>query len=241
MAEFKLSAVEISTGPDPRLVLIWLHGLGADGHDFEPIVEELQLPFAARFVFPHAPVRPITINSGMPMRAWFDILTLSRSGPEDESAIRKSAAKVTELIDQEIERGVRSSQIVIAGFSQGGALALHLGLREPRPLAGIMALSAFLPLATRLAAEKSPSNSNTPMFIAHGTDDQIIEIGFAERSLETLRAAGYGPQWRAYAMGHGLCLEEIRDIADWLGQIEARATRDPDRAGRQSPDDVSGP
>ena len=219
-----LDIVEVATGDSPRLSVILMHGLGADGHDFEPIVPELHLPFAARFVFPHAPVRPITINNGFAMRAWFDILSLSRDGAEDEAAIRQSAASVARLIDQEIERGQAASRIVLAGFSQGGALALHLGLREERPLAGILALSAFLPLASTLKDEKSMANAQIPIFMAHGTADPVIELPFAEKSLGVLRANDYEPVFRTYPMGHSVCPAEIADISDWLSQVENSAT-----------------
>ncbi len=223
MSEQYLEAIEVSTGEAPRLGIIWLHGLGADGHDFEPIVPELRLPFAARFVFPHAPERSITINNGMRMRAWFDILTVSRNGAEDEPAIRDSAARVQRLIDREIERGLRAEQIVLAGFSQGGALALHLGLRETRPLAGIMALSAFLPLAATLADERSDANADVPIFWGHGAADPIIELAFAERSLGHLRANDYEVQFETYPMAHSVCPEEITAIGAWLRDLAAPA------------------
>lgn len=221
--EHLLESIEVCTGGTPRLGIIWLHGLGADGHDFEPIVSALDLPFAARFVFPHAPTRPITINNSMRMRAWFDILSLSRDGAEDEAAIRASSASVRSLIDREIARGLDSTQVVLAGFSQGGALALHLGLREPRRLGGIMALSAFLPLAWTLATEKSTANAEIPILMAHGTADPVIEIAFAVKSMRHLEAEGYMPLWKTYAMGHNVIPEEIVDIAAWLRDVERRA------------------
>ena len=211
-----LPCVEIETGLSPELVVIWLHGLGADGHDFEPIVPELELPFAARFVFPHAPRRPITINQRLPMRAWFDILTIERGGPEDVAAIRDSALAVEALIERERAAGFSARQIVLAGFSQGGALALHTGIRFEETLAGILALSAFVVMPQTLAAERHTANAATPIFMAHGLEDPIIEIGFAESSLEVLRAHGYTPEWHTYTMAHAVCAAEIEDVSAWL-------------------------
>src|SRR5262245_60490506 len=197
-----LDAIEITTDPEPRLSVLWLHGLGADGHDFEPIVPELRLGFAVRFVFPHAPVRAVTINRGMAMRAWYDILGFDRRAKEDAAGIRASAAAVTELVDREVERGVPSDRIVLAGFSQGGAIALHTALREPRPLAGILALSTYLPLGATLAAERSAANGRVPIFMAHGTDDGVVPLELAETSRSVLEALGYAIEWRAYPMAH---------------------------------------
>lgn len=221
MSEQRLDTVEVQTGPEPRLCVVWLHGLGADGHDFEPLVPQLQLPFAARFVFPHAPVRSITINGGMPMRAWFDILTLMRGGAEDAAGIASSAAAVAKLIDAEQARGFTPDRIVLAGFSQGGAMALHVGLRYPQRLSGIMALSAFVPQSGRLGAEADKAYSDMPILMAHGTQDAVIEPAFAELGREQLKAAGFAPQWRSYPMGHALCAEEVQDIADWLKERAA--------------------
>jgi phospholipase/carboxylesterase len=203
--------------------VIWLHGLGADGHDFEPIVPELRLAFAARFVFPHAPVRPVTINGGMEMRAWYDILGFDRHAAEDAPGIRASAAALTELIDNEIERGMPADRIVLAGFSQGGAIALHTALREPRKLGGVMALSTYLPLATTLAAERSAASSGLPIFIAHGSADNVLPLALGESSRRALEAAGYRVEWHAYPMAHSVCLEEILAIGAWL---TARAPRE---------------
>jgi phospholipase/carboxylesterase len=219
MSASGLEYIEVETGAEPRLCVIWLHGLGADGHDFEPIVAELRLPFAARFVFPHAPVRPITINGGMPMRAWFDVLSLVRGGPEDARAIEASAAAVARLIDEQGARGFVPERIVLAGFSQGGALALHAGLRYPRRLAGIAALSAFVPLAKRLGAEANRQYADLPIFMAHGSQDHVIELAFAELGRDQLRAAGFAPAWHSYPMAHAVCPEEIRAIAQWLGDL----------------------
>ena len=214
-----LDAIEITTGPKPRLAVLWLHGLGADGHDFEPIVPELGLSVPVRFVFPHAPVRPVTINGGMAMRAWYDILGFDRRAREDAAGIRASAAAVTELVDHEIERGMSSDRIVLAGFSQGGAIALHTALREPRPLAGVLALSTYLPLAATLASERSAANARLPLFMAHGTDDGVLPLQLAETSRGALEALGYAVEWHAYPMAHSVCMEEIGAIGAWLAAL----------------------
>lgn len=219
----QLPCVEVATGPDARLAVIWLHGLGADGHDFEPIVPELGLGFAARFVFPHAPVRPVTINAGLPMRAWYDIVSIDRAAPEDEAGIRASAAAVSRLIDAEAERGTAPGRIVLAGFSQGGAIALHAGLRERRRLAGLLALSTYLPLAGTLEAERSPESLELPIFVAHGTEDPVVPFAFGEASRERLSAAGHAVEWHAYGIGHGVAADEIRAIGAWLTSLAARA------------------
>ena len=211
-----LDSIEITTGGAPELAVLWLHGLGADGHDFEPIVPELGLEFPVRFVFPHAPVRPVTINGGLPMRAWYDILGFERGAQEDAAGIRASAAAVTALIDREVERGMAPQRIVLAGFSQGGAIALQTGLRHRERLAGIMALSTYLPLAATLAAEASDANRAVPIFMAHGRLDGVIPIERAIRSRDALRAAGYDVEWHEYRMDHAVCAEEIGDIAAWL-------------------------
>jgi phospholipase/carboxylesterase len=217
-------AIEIETGRAPDAAVIWLHGLGADGHDFEPVVPELRLPprLAVRFVFPHAPVRPVTINMGMPMRAWYDILQLG-GGTEDDAGIRASQALVEGLIERENSRGVQARRIVLAGFSQGGAIALQTGLRHPEPLGGILALSTYLPLAATLAAERGAANRNLPVFMAHGTLDPMIPIARARASRASLEALGYAVQWQEYAMPHSVCGEEIADIAAWLVRLLAPA------------------
>ena len=211
-----LTAVEIETGPAPSLAVIWLHGLGADGHDFEPIVPELKLGFAVRFVFPHAPVRPVTINGGMAMRAWYDILGFDRKAREDDAGIRASATAVTALIDRELERGLHADRVVLAGFSQGGAIALHTALREPRALGGVIALSTYLPLAGTLAVERSAANERLPIFMAHGTSDNVLPLALGESSRRTLEAQGYAVEWHAYPMAHSVCREEVSAIGAWL-------------------------
>jgi phospholipase/carboxylesterase len=209
--------VELETAAGADASVIWLHGLGADGHDFEPVVPELRLPPAlgVRFVFPHAPVRPVTLNMGMRMRAWYDIVQLG-GGPEDGDGIRASQALTEGLIARERERGVAPGRIVLAGFSQGGAIALHTGLRHAKRLAGILALSTYLPLADSLAAQAGAANRDLPIFMAHGRFDDVIPLERARQSRERLESLGYAVAWREYAMPHSVCGEEIADIAAWL-------------------------
>lgn len=218
-----LETLELETGPRPTAAVIWLHGLGADGYDFEPIVPELDLPAApaVRFVFPHAPMRPITINGGAVMRGWYDVMSLDGVRREDDAGVRASQASVDELIARELARGVPAARLILAGFSQGGAIALQTGLRHHERLAGIMALSTYLPLAATLAAEASAANRDVPIFMAHGRDDGLIPIERATISRETLRAAGYKLEWHDYAMEHAVCREEIEDIAAWLRRVLA--------------------
>ena len=197
----RLDAIEIETGPAPGRSVIWMHGLGADGHDFVPIVPELGLPAApaARFVFPHAPMRPVTINAGMVMRAWYDVFELG-AGPEDEAGIRASQALVEALIAREQSRGVAAGGIVLAGFSQGG----------------VMALSCHVPLARTLAAETSAASLDVPLFMAHGIYDDLIPVALARRSRDLLQKLGYRVEWREYPMAHSVSAEEIGDISRWL-------------------------
>ena len=210
-----MEAVEINTGPNPQTAVLWLHGLGADGHDFEPIVPELRLPKPVRFVFPHAPVRPVTINQGMRMRAWYDIFQFG-GGPEDDAGVRASQTLLEELIRQQ---PMPAERIVLAGFSQGGAIALQTALRYPERLAGVMALSTYLPLNASLAVERSPANQELPIFMAHGHYDDIIPLRRAEQSKEVLEKLGYKVEWKAYPMPHSVCPEEIGDIARFLLRI----------------------
>ena len=214
-----LETIDIETGPRPQLAVIWLHGLGADGHDFEPIVPALGLGAPVRFVFPNAPVRRVTINGGMPMRAWYDVFGWGRNVPEDSTGIRASAAAVTRLIDREVERGIPSEHVVLAGFSQGGAIALHTALREPRRLGGVLALSTYLPLAGSLAAERAPANAAVPIFMAHGTDDAVLPIALAESSRRALESQGYVVDWRVYPMGHTVTMDEVAAISAWLSAL----------------------
>ncbi|MBV8030197.1 MAG: dienelactone hydrolase family protein [Betaproteobacteria bacterium] len=215
-----MDEIEIETGANPDAAVIWLHGLGADGHDFEPIVPELRLPAALRlrFVFPHAPIQPVTINGGMRMRAWYDILQLG-GGPEDEKGIRASQGLLGKLIEREKSRGIPASRIVLAGFSQGGAIVLQAALRYPERLAGVLALSTYLPLAAKLAEERHAANAALPIFMAHGSYDDIIPLARAERSRELLEAAGYRVQWHAYPMPHSVCAPEIADLSRFLQDI----------------------
>jgi phospholipase/carboxylesterase len=214
-------AVEIETGANPTGAVIWLHGLGADGHDFEPIVPELVRPGerALRFVFPHAPIRPVTLNGGFAMRAWYDIVSLERRGPEDEAGIRASQATVEALIRRENARGIATSRIVLAGFSQGGSVALFAGTRYAEKLAGIMGLSCYLLLAGRLAAERSSANQATPIFLAHGLEDPIVAPLLGEQARTALVAAGYAVEWHSYPMPHSVCPQEVADIAQWLRRL----------------------
>jgi phospholipase/carboxylesterase len=213
-----LETVEISTGREPRTAVIWLHGLGADGHDFEPIVPELGMPAApaVRFVFPHAPLQPVTINGGAVMRAWYDV---TGDGRQDAAGIRASQARVEALIARERARGVAARSIVLAGFSQGGAMALQTALRHPERLAGILALSAYLPLPDTLPQEASEANRDVPIFMAHGTQDPLIPLSWAERSRDHLAWLGYALEWREYPMPHAVCAEEIEDAGAWLRRI----------------------
>jgi len=207
-----MEAIEIETGPNPAAAVIWLHGLGADGHDFEAIVPELKLPKPVRFVFPHAPVRPVTINQGMRMRAWYDIFQFG-GGAEDEKGIRESQGLLEALIR---EQPVPARAIVLAGFSQGGAIVLQTALRYPERLAGVIALSTYLPLAGKLKAEKSPANQDLPIFMAHGQYDDLIPLNRAQKSRELLVDTGYKVEWHDYPMPHSVCGEEIADIASFL-------------------------
>jgi phospholipase/carboxylesterase len=210
-----LEALEIETGPSPRAAVIWLHGLGADGHDFEPIVPELGMPAApaVRFVFPHAPLQPVAINRGAVMRAWYDV---TGDGRQDAEGIRASQVRVEALIARERARGIAARSIVLAGFSQGGAMALHTGLRHPERLAGILALSCYLPLPETLEGEASQANRDIPIFMAHGTQDPVIPLSWAMRSRDRLIALGYAVEWHEYPMPHSVCAEEIADVGRWL-------------------------
>jgi phospholipase/carboxylesterase len=214
-----LEAVEIETGKNPTTSIIWMHGLGADGNDFVPIVEELDLPpMPIRFVFPHAPMQPVTINGGMVMRAWYDISDASIRR-EDERGVRASQALIEALIEREKARGTMPDRLVLAGFSQGGAIALQTGLRQPQRLAGIMALSTYVPIAGKLAAEASAANRDTPIFMAHGTQDPIIPLPLAAQSRDLLQSLGHAVEWHRYGMPHSVCAEEVRDIGAWLARV----------------------
>ena len=213
--------IEVGNGP-PTGSIIWLHGLGADGHDFEPIVPELRLPadLSLRFVFPHAPVRPVTLNGGMAMRAWFDIFSLDREGPVDEAGIRASGELLEALIARERDRGIECSRIVTAGFSQGGAIAVHTALRYPERLAGLMALSTYMPLQSAFRAEvidKAPvANQDLPIFVAHGSYDPVLPLQWGRFAADVLVEAGFSVDWYEYPMAHAVCPQEIADIRQWL-------------------------
>jgi phospholipase/carboxylesterase len=215
-----LEVIEIETGARPAASVLWLHGLGADGHDFEPIVPELRLPASlpVRFLFPHAPTRPVTINMGMRMRAWYDILQMG-GGPEDEAGIRASQALVEGLVSNEIKRGIPARRIVLAGFSQGGAIVLQTALRHAERLAGVMALSTYLPLKGHLEKERQAANSDLPVFMAHGQFDNMISLERAVQTRDALGALGYKVEWHEYPMPHSVCPEEIGDIAEFLVRI----------------------
>jgi phospholipase/carboxylesterase len=214
-------AVEIEPHGPAEAAVVLLHGLGADGHDFESLVPEIHLPGmpAIRWVFPHAPVRPVTINGGQRMRAWYDITGFDRRAPQDEAGVRESAQTVRMLLDRERARGIRADRLVLAGFSQGGAVALFAGLRHPERLAGILALSTYLPLADRLAAEAHPANAAVSIFMAHGTHDPVVPLALAEGSHALLKERGYDVDFRTYPMPHSLCVEEVSDISDWLLRV----------------------
>jgi phospholipase/carboxylesterase len=213
-----LPAVEIEPDGPADAAVVLMHGLGADGHDFETLVFELGLPAASaiRWVFPHAPIRPVTLNGGVPMRAWFDILGLDRRSEEDEAGIREAGEQVRALVGRERERGIPAGRIVLAGFSQGGAMALHTALREDERLAGVLALSTYLPLARTVASEAHPSNATVPIFMAHGTVDPIVPIGLGEAARDLLRSQGREVEWHTYPMPHSVCAEEVADIRKWL-------------------------
>ena len=214
-------AVVLSPASTATASVIWLHGLGADGNDFVPIVPELKLPpaLAVRFVFPHAPMRPVTINNGMRMRAWYDILQLSAGGPQDEAGVRDSAAILERFIQRERQAGIAAGRIVIAGFSQGGAIALHTALRHAERLAGVMALSTYLPLRTSLAAEASPINRDLPILMCHGTFDPVLPLQLGSSTRDLLIAQGYAVEWKEYPMQHQVCMEEIQDISEFLCRV----------------------
>ena len=214
----QLEQVEVTIGTEPKGTVIWMHGLGADGWDFVPIVKELPLPegLSLRFVFPHAPMRAVTINGGNVMRAWYDIAMTDIARLPDERGIRESQAQVNALIAREQSRGVPADRIVLAGFSQGGAIALQAALRHPKKLAGVMALSTYLTLADTLAAEASPANRDTPILMAHGTEDPVVPLKLAVSSRDKLVELGWKVEWREYPMPHSVCMEEVEEIAGWL-------------------------
>lgn len=215
----EIDAVEVLTGEKPEGSVIWLHGLGADGHDFEPIVPELRLPadLSLRFVFPHAPVQPVTINGGMAMRSWYDILSSDFTDRADRAGLLESSARLEGLIVREIERGIAVEKIVIAGFSQGGAVAIHTALQTERNIAGLMALSTYMALPDD--AEKAVARRDLPIFMAHGSFDPVLQLAWGRGSADTLIDAGFSIDWHEYPMAHAVCPQEIVDISAWLTAV----------------------
>lgn len=214
--------VVIETGARPTASVIWLHGLGADGHDFEPIVPELQLPanLPVRFIFPHAPFRPVTWNNGYVMRAWYDIAVTESGFQQNPEHLRESEAVVHRYVEAECARGIESTRVVVAGFSQGGAVVLHAGLRATRALGGILCLSAPSPFLDRLTTSVAPANAATPLFLAHGEEDAVVPYVLGSRARDVLTQAGFDVEWHSYAgMGHGVCAQEVVDIAAWLSRV----------------------
>jgi len=216
-----LPLVELESAPHPTAAVIWLHGLGADGHDFAGLVPELDLSNCPpiRFVFPHAPSMPVTVNGGYVMPAWYDILGPDLVSQQDAAGIQASERAIVALIAQEVARGIPAERIVLAGFSQGCAMVLHTGLRLPQRLAGIMALSGYLPLADRFTAERHPANAQTPVFMAHGTQDPVVVIARGEASRDALAALGQPVEWHSYPMPHSLHPREISDISAFLARV----------------------
>lgn len=216
-----LETVDIETGPEPMASIIWMHGLGADAHDFEPAVPMLQFNSgrAVRFIFPNAPVRPVTLNGGMRMRAWYDLISIERDAPEDEAGIRASAASIEALIHREQERGIAAKRIVMAGFSQGGAIALFTALRYPEKLAGIVALSSYVPIAHVVQSEASDVNLGTPIFMAHGQFDDVVPCNYARNSRQRLHKAGYDVEWHEYPITHSVIPEELQHVKGFLERV----------------------
>ena len=217
-----LPHITLETGDSPQHSIIWLHGLGADGNDFVPLAEEINLPVAVRYIFPHAPMQPVTINGGYVMRAWYDIVSPSIAAKQDEMGIRASQAELEKLIAQERRFGIAAKNIYLAGFSQGGVIALQTGLRHAKRLGGILALSTYLPLADALADEASEYAIDTPIFMAHGRGDTVIPYTTGRSSAEKLSELGYPLEWHEYSMAHSVCMEEVRDIEGWLARCIER-------------------
>lgn len=216
-----LDYVEVKTSAQPDACLIWLHGLGADGHDFENLVDQLHLPeqLGVRFLFPHAPIQPVSINAGYPMRSWFDVLGLDDKSIQDEAGIRKSQKRVEALIDHVINEGIASKRIILGGFSQGGALALHIAIRYSQQLAGVAALSTYLPLADLTSKEKHQANDRLPIFIAHGSLDPIVPYRFGQISYDMLKELQFPVVWHHYPIAHSVCEQEVKDISQWIQQV----------------------
>jgi phospholipase/carboxylesterase len=216
-----LETIEVETAAKPNAAVIWLHGLGADGHDFEPVVPEIvrRDERAWRFVFPNAPVRPVTINGGMPMRAWYDLRGLDRKAAEDAAGFRDTDVQIRQLIAREAERGIPSNRIVLAGFSQGGAVSLYTAPRFPEKLAGVMALSCYLPAENSFSTERASANDATPIFMAHGQGDTVLPMSLGVQSRNFLKAQGYAVEWHDYPMPHAVCAAEIADIREFLLRV----------------------
>lgn len=213
-----LETLEIYGSQAPDSAVIWLHGLGADGHDFETVIEELRLP-SVRFILPHAPYRPVTLNNGYSMRAWFDLYGLEAGSPQDETGIRGAQAQIESLIEHERQRGIAADRIILAGFSQGGAVALHTALRHAERLGGVLGLSTYLPLKSAMTVDAHPSNRDLPIFLAHGTFDNVISLELAKASADFLWQHDHQIEWHEYAMAHSVCLEEIADIRGFIHGI----------------------
>lgn len=211
-----LPHITLDSGNNPEFSIIWLHGLGADGEDFAPVAEQLALPTAVRYLFPHAPRRPVTVNGGFVMRAWYDISGNDISARQDDAGIRASQADIEALIAREVARGITPAHIFLAGFSQGGVIALHTALRQPTPLAGVLALSAYLPLGDTVAAECTTTSRQTPIFMAHGKSDTVVPCALGIASRQRLLELGYAVDWREYAMPHSVIMPELHDIEAWL-------------------------
>jgi len=221
MAEQQLEYIQKDTGPAPRFAVIWLHGLGADGHDFEPIVPELRLPDTApvRFIFPHAPTQPVTINGGMVMRAWYDITAMDLSAAVDENGIYRSVDHLHGLIQMVVDQGIPAQQVLLAGFSQGGVIGLQTGLTYPERLAGLIALSTYVALPDAIRAADDNANHETPIFMAHGRFDPVIPLSLGKRSKDFLSESGFPVEWHEYPMEHAVHPDEIRDLGNWLKNL----------------------
>lgn len=216
-----LTTIEIQPKATHQYSIIWMHGLGADGHDFEGLVPELNFARknAVHFIFPNAPIQPVTVNGGMAMRSWYDIIEISLQRQVDVAGIYQSAAQITQLIDQEIAEGIPAERILLAGFSQGGVIALHTGLRYPQRLAGILALSTYLPTVAQLGTEAAQLNRDIPIFMAHGTADPVVALDYAKSACRALLDRNYQVQWQEYFMQHSLCMQEINDISRFIGKV----------------------
>lgn len=221
MAETLLEAVTIEPKKAANACIIWLHGLGADGHDFKDVIPNLGLPanHGIRFIFPHAPTLPVTINAGMVMPAWYDVAAIDLEAVQDEAGIKKSESAVIELILENIRQGISSERIILIGFSQGGALALYTALRFPQPLGGVASLSAYLPLHDKLMHERHAANEHLDIFMGHGFMDPIVSYWIGQKSMAYLQGAGFDPKWHAYPMVHTVCLTELNDIGKWIREV----------------------